>query len=108
MERRRLRGLGLAVVLCALACAPSGGAQPGGAGDVTGQPGGSSTTGGGDPGGNGNPDVPPAATRGASVPYWEVEAEDATTNGVRGVVIGPSRTFGDLASEASARSAVKL
>jgi hypothetical protein len=39
------------------------------------------------------------------VPYYEYEAEDATTNGT---VIAPSRTFGDVAAEASGRRAVRL
>ena len=45
------------------------------------------------------------AARGATVPYVEYEAENARTNGV---VIGPDRIFGDLASEASGRKAVTL
>jgi hypothetical protein len=39
------------------------------------------------------------------LPYDEYEAEDATTNGR---VIGPSRTFGEVAAEASGRRAVRL
>ena len=50
-------------------------------------------------------DPPPAVTRGANVPYWEYEAESATTTGS---ILTPSRTFGDVAAEASGRSAVKL
>lgn len=49
--------------------------------------------------------APPAATRGATVPWWEYEAEAATTTGA---VLPQSRVFGDIASEASGRSAVKL
>jgi alpha-1,3-glucanase-like protein len=48
---------------------------------------------------------PPPAARGATVPWLEYEAEDASTNGV---VIGPDRTFGTLPSEASGRRAVRL
>lgn len=51
--------------------------------------------------------LPPEAARGrgAPVPFVEYEAENAETNGVR---IGPDRTFGALASEASGRRAVRL
>ncbi len=45
------------------------------------------------------------AARGATLPYIELEAEDAATNGT---VIGPDRTFGHLAAEASGRKAVQL
>jgi hypothetical protein len=45
------------------------------------------------------------ASRGATQPYREYEAEDAITDGV---LIGPSRVFGDMAGEASARRAVRL
>jgi hypothetical protein len=48
---------------------------------------------------------PPPATRGATVPWLEYEAEAAATNGV---VIGPDRTFGTIPSEASGRRAVRL
>ena len=48
---------------------------------------------------------PPMASRGATVPWLEYEAETASTNGV---VIGPDRTFGTLPSEASGRRAVRL
>ncbi|GLY16622.1 hypothetical protein Kisp01_36370 [Kineosporia sp. NBRC 101677] len=43
--------------------------------------------------------------RGASVPFREIEAEDAATNGT---LIGPDRTYGRLPSEASGRKAVTL
>jgi hypothetical protein len=46
-----------------------------------------------------------AAARGATVPFVGYEAEDAATNGT---VIGPDRTKGTLASEASGRRAVTL
>jgi len=46
-----------------------------------------------------------AASRGATVPFTEYEAEASTTNGS---VIGPDRTAGTLASEASGRKAVTL
>ncbi|MFG3282421.1 discoidin domain-containing protein [Streptomyces sp. NPDC048111] len=45
------------------------------------------------------------AGRGATVPFTELEAEAAATNGT---VIGPDRTYTTLPSEASGRSAVKL
>lgn len=48
---------------------------------------------------------PGAAARGATLPFWEYEAEAAATNGT---VLPPSRKFGDIANEASGRSAVKL
>ncbi len=42
---------------------------------------------------------------GAHLPYVEMEAEDAATNGV---VLGPDRTLSTLAAEASGRQAVRL
>jgi hypothetical protein len=45
--------------------------------------------------------------RGASVPWQHVEAEDAVTAG-GAQVLGPNRTIGDLAGEASGRRAVTL
>ena len=42
---------------------------------------------------------------GANLPYVEVQAEDATTNGTK---IGPSADYGTLADEASFRKAVTL
>ncbi|MFF8592165.1 discoidin domain-containing protein [Streptomyces sp. NPDC015220] len=45
--------------------------------------------------------------RGAHMPYDTYEAEDGTLGGGAGVV-GPNRTVGDLAGEASGRRAVKL
>ncbi|MHB8625238.1 MAG: glycosyl hydrolase family 28-related protein [Aggregatilineales bacterium] len=45
------------------------------------------------------------APRGATLPYVELEAEDAATNGT---IIGPDRTFNHLAAEASGRKAVTL
>ncbi|MDB5475751.1 MAG: coagulation factor 5/8 type protein [Phenylobacterium sp.] len=51
--------------------------------------------------------LPPELTagRGARPPFVEYEAESGLTNGQ---VIGPDRTFGALASEASGRRAVRL
>lgn len=51
--------------------------------------------------------LPPEATagRGARLPFVEYEAESGLTNGR---MIGPDRTFGALASEASGRRAVRL
>jgi hypothetical protein len=46
-----------------------------------------------------------AAVRGATLPYLEYEAEHATTTGS---VLPPTRTFGEIAAEASGRSAVRL
>lgn len=45
--------------------------------------------------------------RGANVPWEHIEAEDAVTAG-GAVKIGPNRTIGDLAGEASGRRAVTL
>lgn len=45
------------------------------------------------------------APRGATMPYVVYEAEDGMTNGN---VIGPDRTYGTVAAEASQRKAVKL
>ncbi|SDF78182.1 CARDB protein [Lentzea fradiae] len=45
--------------------------------------------------------------RGASVPWQHIEAEDGTVSG-GAQVIGPNRTIGDLAGEASGRRAVTL
>jgi hypothetical protein len=45
------------------------------------------------------------ALRGATMPYVAYEAEDGKTNGT---VIGPDRTYGTVAAEASQRKAVKL
>lgn len=49
--------------------------------------------------------MPVRAAAGATLPYIEIEAEDAATNGT---VIGPDRTFTHLAAEASGRKAVTL
>ena len=45
------------------------------------------------------------ATRGATVPYTEYEAENAATNGA---VFGPDRTFRTVPAEASGRRGVRL
>lgn len=50
-------------------------------------------------------DKPPPAVRGATLPYWEYEAEAASFDGV---LLGPSRAFGDVAAESSGRQAVRL
>ncbi len=61
------------------------------------------------PGGDTGPSIDagpaPHPARGAALPYDEYEAESATTTGT---LLGPSRVFGDLATEASGRRAVKL
>ena len=50
--------------------------------------------------------LPPAADgRGAAVPFDTYEAEDAATTGE---IVGPDRTFGTIAAEASGRRAVRL
>lgn len=51
------------------------------------------------------PPQPPPTGVGASLPYREYEAENATTTGT---IIGPNRTFLTQASEASGRRAVSL
>jgi hypothetical protein len=48
---------------------------------------------------------PAAPERGAALPYWEHEAEDADSTGV---LLSESRTFGDIQAEASGRRAVRL
>ncbi|MEV6205031.1 discoidin domain-containing protein [Streptomyces sp. NPDC051771] len=45
--------------------------------------------------------------RGANMPYTTYEAEDGTTGG-GAAVVGPNRTIGDVAGEASGRKAVTL
>lgn len=47
----------------------------------------------------------PFATRGATLPYFEIEAEAATTNGQK---IGPTRDLYKLPTEASGRVAVQI
>jgi hypothetical protein len=49
--------------------------------------------------------TPPPPARGAAVPWTEYEAEDGVTTGE---LLGPSRAFGELATESSGRRAVKL
>lgn len=70
--------------------------------------GGGGGVGGGVGGGDGTLDVPPPAARGASLPYWEYEAEDSNAATTTGTILPVSTTEGELASEASGRSAVKL
>src|SRR5262245_45090195 len=57
--------------------------------------------------GVGVPALSPLAVpgRGATVPFLEQEAEYADTNGT---LVGPTRYYGQLASEASGRQAVSL
>ncbi|MET8758048.1 discoidin domain-containing protein [Lentzea sp. NPDC004782] len=57
--------------------------------------------------GNNTSEQPLFIGRGASVPWQHVEAEDAVTAG-GAQVLGPNRTIGDLAGEASGRRAVTL
>ena len=96
------------------AAGSAGSAGAGGTGPSTGTAGTSQTTGaaGASPDGGATDagtfyDVPPPppASRGATVPWIEYEAEAASTNGS---VLGPDRTFGTIASEASGRRAVRL
>ena len=47
----------------------------------------------------------PLAPRGATLPYYEIEAENAATNGQK---IGPSRELYKLPTEASGRLAVQI
>lgn len=49
--------------------------------------------------------LPAPPDRGAAVPWVEYEAEAATTNAT---TLEPTRTFGEIAAEASGRSAVRL
>lgn len=73
------------------------GGNGGGSGGVAaGGNGGAGGTGGGSPFPGG---------RGAAVPYITYEAEDMETTGSQ---LGPSRTWGEVASEASGRKAVRL
>lgn len=84
----------------------TGGSSSAGKGGTTSAGGSAGTaSGGSSAGGSTGIETPPAPARGAAVPYWEYEAESATTNGV---VLPSSRAFGDVASEASGRSAVRL
>ena len=88
-------------------------ATTGAAGRATGTAGQTSGAAGANPDGGATTDAgtfydvppPPMATRGATVPWIEYEAESASTNGV---AVGPDRTFGTIASEASGRRAVRL
>ncbi|GGQ86637.1 discoidin domain-containing protein [Couchioplanes azureus] len=57
--------------------------------------------------GDNTADVPFFAGRGANMPYDTYEAEDGATGG-GAVVVGPNRTVGDIAGEASGRRAVTL
>lgn len=87
-------------------------APPGSTGDSAGSGGGGQgggSAGPGGPGGAGSGGAggqPPVTTGGgAAGPYVEYEAEAMETNGV---VLGPTRTFTEVASEASGRQAVRL
>jgi parallel beta-helix repeat protein len=57
--------------------------------------------------GNNISDTPLFVGRGANMPYDMYEAEDGTLGG-GAAVVGPNRTIGDLAGEASGRKAVTL
>ncbi|WP_433059497.1 discoidin domain-containing protein [Dactylosporangium sp. CS-033363] len=56
---------------------------------------------------NNTSDLPLFVGRGANMPYDMYEAEDGTVGG-GAQVVGPNRTIGDLAGEASGRKAVTL
>ncbi|MEV4455938.1 discoidin domain-containing protein [Microbispora sp. NPDC049633] len=56
---------------------------------------------------NNTSSLPFFAGRGANMPYDMYEAEDGVTGG-GATVVGPNRTIGDLAGEASGRRAVRL
>lgn len=49
--------------------------------------------------------IPEIKNRGAKLPFIQYEAEDAA---VKGVVLGPSRKYGDIANEACGKTAVNL
>ena len=57
--------------------------------------------------GNNSSDTPLFVGQGANMPYDMYEAEDGTVGG-GAAVVGPNRTIGDLAGEASGRRAVTL
>jgi hypothetical protein len=57
--------------------------------------------------GNNTSDTPLFVGRGANMPYDMYEAEDGVVGG-GATVVGPNRTIGDLAGEASGRKAVTL
>ncbi|XVQ90428.1 CARDB domain-containing protein [Microbispora siamensis] len=57
--------------------------------------------------GNNTSNQPFFVGRGANMPYDMYEAEDGVTGG-GATVVGPNRTIGDLAGEASGRKAVRL
>lgn len=85
---------------------PAAGAAFGGAAgasDVLGHAGAPSAAGSVGVGGNNELTTP--AARGATVPYFEMEAEDSPTTGV---VLPASRRFGEVAAESSGRRAVRL
>jgi hypothetical protein len=84
----------------------SGGAAGGAA--TAGDGGGAGNAGTGGARGDGGVVLPPAPSRGASVPYWEYEAEDPSAATTTGTVLPKSTNFGDVAAEASGRSAVTL
>ena len=86
----------------------SGGGGDGGGAPATGSDGGPSRGGAGGAASGDGGDFPPAPARGAALPYWEYEAEDPAAATTTGTVLPVSTTFGDVAAEASGRSAVKL
>lgn len=88
----------------------SGGTGGGSGSGGSGSGGGSSSGGGSGTGGSTNaprgPNLPTLENgRGAVVPWVEYEAEEMATNGSK---LGPTRTFGEVAAEASGRQAVRL
>ena len=99
--------------LTAIGAVSSGGSSPdAGGGTTSGGSGADAGTGGmggsGADSGGGGLDVPPAATRGATAPYWEYEAEDSSVATTNGAVLHPNLAEGQLTAEASGRSVVEL
>jgi hypothetical protein len=84
----------------------SGSAGSGGSGGADGGAGAGSV--GASSGDGGALDLPGPATRGASLPYFEYEAEDPAAATTNGSILPVSTTEGNIASEASGRTAVQL
>jgi len=94
-------------ILCACGCSAKSRTDPGATDAASvgdGGPDGSPPA--GDDAGAEQPDAAPEEpARGAAVPWDEYEAEDAQNTGT---LIGPSRAFGEIATESSGRRAVRL
>jgi hypothetical protein len=85
-----------------------GGSRSGADAGTSAPEGGRSGGDGGSPASDGGLDLPPAAARGASVPYWEYEAEDPGSATTNGTVLPVNNAEGQLTAEASGRTAVEL